>query len=42
MILQKTEKHVINAQMYYTAFSRQQTTSKSVNLHIYRTARGIF
>jgi len=28
--------------MYYTAFSRHLTTSKSVNLHINRTAKGIF
>lgn len=27
--------------MYYTAFLRHLTTSKSVNLHIDRTAKGI-
>jgi hypothetical protein len=32
---------VINAQLYYTALSRHQTTSKSVNLQINRTAKGM-
>jgi len=41
-ILQKREKHVTLAQMYYAAFSRHLTTSKSVNLHIDRTAKAFF